>query len=221
MQLLHYFELAAFLSACINFRKHQHGILKWFLPFLLLVNSIELGNYFRLFKINNSNNWIYNIFNPVEFCFYSCIFYQILINPKDRKMIRYAVVIVLLIVLLDMFILEGMVYLNSYSYIIICWTISIYCYLYFRQVLRHVDDSNLLSRPFFWISTGLFLFCIGEAILFSFFQYFLVTHNFSKFRQVFLFLSNFLNAILYTCLSISFFCRTPPHHSSLQESYQE
>jgi hypothetical protein len=205
----HLFELTAFIASIINYHKIKNNILWWFIPFLLLVNLVEWGIVFKFYIIDHSNNWIYNIFDPLEFCFYSFIYYRLLSDKKNKKLILYLVTVILLFTIIDYAFIEPRQYLDSYSYILGCMAMVLYCFLYFRQVMQNIDENSLFANPYFWISSGLFLFSMGEAILFSCFQYFLITHNFSIFQPVFNFLSNVLIAILYTCLCISFFCRSP------------
>ncbi len=199
------FEFIALLASIFNYIRTRNRIGKWFLILLVLTNCIEWGNIFNLFTIRHSNNWLANIFNPLEFSFYTWLYLSILEKDKKKKNIRIFYVIYLLLTLINIFTLQGIVYFDSYSYITGC-CLMVYCtYVYFKQILLSFSEGNILKNPFFWINTGVLIFYAGDGLLMAFFEYFLQTKNFPAFRSTFIFFNNFLNIILYSCLTIAFF----------------
>jgi len=198
-------EIFAFLLCLIQFRKIKASILKWFLPFLLLTNIVEWGNYFKWYNYHHTNNWIFNIFNPIEFCFYGFLYYQTLLSKSGRNNVFYCCLFILITYLVNILFIQGFLYFDSYSYLVGCLVMVYFSYLYFVEKIKSVEQINITKTPLFWISVGLLFFYSGEFILFSFFQYFLSINDFESFLPVFHFFSAILNAILYLCISISFF----------------
>lgn len=200
------FESVAFIAAISNYFKTKKPVLKWFSLFLLLTNFIEWGNIFRLFSIKHSNNWVANLFNPVEFAFYGWLYFSVIDNNDDRKKIKTVFTLFLFATIINISFGQGFIYFDSYSYIFGCCFLILCVYLYFRQLINSVTEIKILTNPYFWISIGVLFFYTGQAFLMAFFQYFLYIKDFESFRSVFFFFNNLLNAILYSCLSISFFC---------------
>lgn len=198
-------ELLALFFCIKKYKKLSPTYFKWFLPLLLLTNIVEWGNYFKLFSYHHSNNWIYNIFNPIEFCFYGWLYYNYITNSVKRKIILYSCVVLIVAYLLNMLFIQGMVFFNSYTFLLGCLLMIYFTYLYFDQSIKSVSNTSITKTPFFWISVGVLFFYSGEFILWSFFQYFLTIKDFKGFRPLFHFFSPVLNAILYACISISFF----------------
>jgi|GEM_PF-2398275 len=204
-------ELLALIACVLLFGSLRKSILKWFLLLLVVTNIVEWGNHFKLFTIvysngMRSNNWIINLLNIFEFVFYGLIYKAIITNKKDKKRITVFLAVLLVAILLNILFVQGMFYFDSYTFILgACYLV--YCSaLFFKQQIQHIDNQNIFSQSFFWISLGLLFFCSGQAILVSFFQYFLYIKNFKSFLPVWRFFNNFLNIILYASLIIAFLC---------------
>jgi hypothetical protein len=174
---------------------------------MFLTNLVEWGNIFKLFIIRHSNNWVANLFNPVEFAFYTWLYCGIIENYKLGTRIMCLFFLYLTLTVINISFFQGLLYFDSYSYIFGCCCM-VYCvYLYFNQLMLNISDSNILINPIFWISTGVLFFYAGQAFLMAFFEYFLYIRDWAAFRSTFFFINNFLNILLYSCLTIAFFCR--------------
>jgi hypothetical protein len=202
-----FLELTAFLMAVISYLRHRDPVSKWFVVLLLLTNLVEWGNLFRLYSIRHSNNWIFNLFNPLEFAFYVCLFYSLYKNKEDKRKVARLYLGLLILTVLNILFLQGIRYFDSYSFMLGSLLILYCVYLFFKQLMQHVDDQNILKNRFFWVSVGLLFFYTGEFFLQAFFEYFLRINDFNSFRPTFYFFTNFLNILLYSCLSISFLCQ--------------
>ena len=204
------FESVALLACIMRFRQLHPKLLRWFLVLLLLVNAVEWGTFFRLYRINNSNNWIFNLLNTFQFIFYACIYYHLLLQNKARKYIAASCAVLALAIVVNIAFLQGISTFNSYTFIAGCACTVYWSYFYLMQQVESMETTGFTNDPFFWISIGLMIFHAGEFFLMSFFQYFSAINEFGHFFSVFSVCSNLLNAILYTCLTIAFFCRRAP-----------
>lgn len=214
--LILFLELVALLSCLYNFKQLKSSPLKWFLLLLVVTNFVEWGNHFHLFTINHSHNWISNIRNPFEFIFISWFYTKIIENPSLHKRIKVIAVFVFLASVLNFLFFQGYRYLNSYTIILGGCSGIYYIVLYFREVIEKAAIPNLYKHPYFWISVGFLFFYMGQSILLSFFQYFLITNQFKVFLPIWTIFIYLINFILYTCLSIAFFCRIKPPAISSQ-----
>ncbi len=202
-----WFELIALLIVLINHHRIKNTYLWWFIPLLLLTNIIEWGSYFHIFTLHKSNNWIYNVFTLIEFLFYSWLYYSIIPDKGSKRIIKLLATILFFTTLANQLFLQGFWHFHSYTFMLGCIVMVSYVFLFFRQMIQHVDDESLLRQPYFWVSIGVLFFYVGQFFYFAFFQYFLIKNDFGSSLPVFHFFNNLLNILLYTCLSISFFCK--------------
>ena len=181
-----------------------------FVWLLLLTNVIEWGSLNKVFLIQHfkySNNWIFNLFNPIEFGIYTSLYYSIMPGRKDRFAIVFLYFTYLVLSIINILFIQGLIFFDSYTFMFGC-LLMVYCVsLYFKQIIRNPETTNIVRERFFWISVGLLFFYTGDFLLMAFFEYFKSINDFPTFAPVFHFFSNLLNILLYTCLSISFFCK--------------
>ncbi len=215
---IHILESIALLSCTINFKKLESKALKGFLFLLILTNIVEWGNHYKLFIINHSNNWVANLRNPIEFAFIGWFYIQIIENPIIKKRIKYLSWVILLSSVINFCFFQGFRYLNSYTIILGSCICVYYIFEYFKQMMNTPGSVSLFKNSYFWISVGFLFFYTGQSILLSFFQYFLSINNFKPFLPIWEFFITLIIIILYSCLTISFFCRLKPTNTSLQES---
>ena len=192
--------------------------IKGFLFILMLTNIVELGSYYKLFVITHASNWVYNLRNPIEFAFIGWFYIQIIENPIIKKRIKYLTYLICFSSAINFFFFQGFRYLNSYTIILGSCICIYYIFEYFKQMMNTPGSVSLFRNPYFWISVGFLFFYTGQSILLSFFQYFLSTNNFKPFFPIWQFFITLINIILYSCLTISFFCRLKPTNTSSQES---
>jgi hypothetical protein len=205
------FETGALLAFIINYKKLLKTPFKSFFPLLIIMNTIEWGSWFKIWSINfngvRTNNWIYNIYHIVEIAFYAWFFFKNIDAAKEKKRVQVLYLIVLLLSLIDIIFVQRIESYNSYAYIVGgCYVV--YCvYLYFRQIIKNVGAESISKNGVFWVSIGSLFFFSGQAFLLSFYEYFKSINDFPSFQPVFFISSCLLIIILYTCLSISFFCK--------------
>jgi hypothetical protein len=205
------FELLAFLIVLYRRFIVRDHTLTIFVVLLFLVNVVEWGNVFRLFKIGRSNNWVFNFFNPIQFGIYTLVFWKTFFSLTDRRKTLFFYALYIVLTAINIIAVQKLYYFDSYTFMLGCIMVVYFVYLYFRQSLRHPAPENLASQRMFWFAIGLLFFHTGDFILMSFFEYFLHINDFKSFQPVFYVFINILNIFFYTCLSISFFCKpTPP-----------
>ncbi|MBS1638476.1 MAG: hypothetical protein JSR12_00310 [Bacteroidetes bacterium] len=199
-------ELVAFVISAILLIRTRNKESLFFFILLALTCFVELGSAYQLFTIKKTNNWIFNIFNPIEFSFYVWLYYKNTPVALYRKKMLIGLFALYLFYIIDTLFIQGVLYLSTYAYITGC-ILLIYCVFNFYQYWLNtitVTTIKVMQWPMFWVSIGVFIFFGGEVFLMSYFQYFLNTHKMEILFPVWSVLSNLLNIILYTCLSISF-----------------
>jgi hypothetical protein len=205
-------ELLALLAALNAYRKEKSSETLFFSFFLLATNIIEWGSALKLFVYHNSNNWIFNLFNPLEFGFYAWLYYTNINNTQSKRHIRMGLCIVWVSYLVNILFGQGFWFLDSYTYILGSVFIVYVVFLYYKNLLENLETvtTDIIRTRLFLISIGLFIFYGCETFLMAFFQYFLITKKFSVFYPAWSFLSITLNIILYSFIFISFWRKPRP-----------
>ncbi|MCW3465598.1 hypothetical protein [Chitinophaga nivalis] len=104
----------------------------------------------------------FTIMNYLQFLILSYFYWLIIKNKKVKRLIQVIPFALLVIVLLDLFKLEGLKYFNSISISVRTFILIIYAILYFLELLR--DDELIKnaifinSLPTFWFNSALFTY---------------------------------------------------------------
>ncbi len=153
---------------------------------------------------DKSNLWIYNFFLLIRVIACIYFYYQILNSSFIKKIIRYSVMPIIFIGVINYFFVETPNKLDKYAIIFAHLIITILCLLFFRQVLREKDFIRLRTYPPIWISLGLFLYHSATLPFFIFLNY-LIKAN-PALAISCLAINQVLNTIMYTLFLISFLC---------------
>lgn len=195
------------VAALFHARKIWGSALRPLLFLLPVINIVEWGNLFKLYSINHSTGWIFNlVVHPAELVCFASVYYALITGSQARKWITWFSVLAGIFMIADAAFIQGVTSLDTYSYIFLCCILVLFSSLYFTQLVYGDNDLSLIRMPYYWFNLGVLLFFAGEAPLFAFFEYFLVTNNFNAFRSTFLIFSNLLNIIFYTLVIVSCFC---------------
>jgi len=202
-----YFEIAALLVCLLFWKRIDNTRLKWFLPFMILIVSVELtGRYFKkeLGK-NEYNQMLYNISIPIEYQFYAYIFLLHYRTVLFKKVIRIFFIAFSTFVLLNILFIQGFREHNTNIVKAGTLLMIVFSCFYFSDLINEEGEKHLFRYPMFWIATGVLLFNAGE-FLFSI----SIDYLYDKFPKetfkVFASIIFKLICVLYTCISIAVLC---------------
>ncbi|RWY52259.1 hypothetical protein [Mucilaginibacter gilvus] len=204
------FELLALFTALVKYRSLLKSDYKFFIPFLILIVLYETGSLYNKFSIGNNNALATNLMTTFEFAFYSFFIRNTLNNPFYKKIILIAIFTCLVYNIINLFFIQGGMKLNVSTIILQTIVIILITGVYFLELMQ-VSFGNSLSiikLPGFWLNTGVLFFYLGEFLLFASYSYMAYKHNYD-YLMLFRMISDIANAILYTCLIISFLCLNP------------
>jgi len=158
-----YIEILAFITSVICWPKLKSTSLRWFPLFLLFISCVEFTAWYIRKRLHLPNAWIFNVSIVFEYGFYFYLFYKYLTNRIYKKLILISL---LLLVGTSIYInlVEDFAEFHSQPLLIGNFSIVILCCLYFFQIIQSEDYINLVREPLFWISSGLFLFNLGELL---------------------------------------------------------
>lgn len=196
-----------FFSTAVSIYRYNRlfpGYLRFFSFFLLLTLSVELtGFYLKEHFINNYR--LYNLFTPVELCFYSYIYYHALQSARIKKIIRLVIPLYLVFFVINILFLQNKREFDSYTETINDFLISAYALAYFYKLILKPPEAGLYGDPLFWISTGLLLFYAAELPYMSLFNFLEKKYKavFNDYYPVI----DYLNIIMYSLFAIGFLCK--------------
>jgi hypothetical protein len=160
-----YFEIAAFIASVIFWKQIKTTRLRWLMPFLFFILCIELtGRYLTKELTFKNNGWLYNISIPIEYIFYAYTFYLYFSIKKYKTIARVFLFGFPFFVLFNMIFIQGFLVFNNNILKIGSVCMIMFCCLYFFNLLKMEKIVNPISLPFFWITSGLFIFNLGEFV---------------------------------------------------------
>lgn len=201
-----YFELLSLLVALYFIKRLRGSYLILFVPFLILTNVQEWGSYFGYLAINGTNTLSLNIFNLIEFLFYSYIFYINTNSITIRRRIIFLAGALVIIILFNYLFIQGAGVFLSYSYLIGSLIMVSYVFMFYYNLFEQDKFIILPKYPLFWISIGVLFFYLGMFVYYAFFEL-LTVEYFIKNIVLFSLLMNIFNIILYTSFIIAFVCQ--------------
>ncbi len=126
-----------------------------FVYYLVALFLTYYANYLSFTKTQGDNNYLYNLFFLITACVFSYYFYN-LFTARIRKMIA----LFLLLINLTLFIFYDIVSrkfagtYNNYVTATCFLSIVVYSLLYFYQILKNVNELNILHEFNFWLISG-------------------------------------------------------------------
>lgn len=154
---------------------------------------------------------LYNLYIPFSFFIISGYFSSLLKSNISQIFLGISVPIVLLFYILKDVGDISFLMLNYKTYMVTFAITTIYCILYFIEILK--EDFDLLPNANFWIVTGMLFFYSGFFFLSGFIN-FLAGQDKVLARKLFS-INHILNIIYYSLITYGFICQRRLAKSSL------
>jgi hypothetical protein len=132
---------------------------------ILVITLIAESFAFQLLKKKENNLFIFHLLVPLQFIFYTMIFY---FESKRRSVKRIMVASIVLVCIMSIALslkTQGIDEYNSYVTMARHFFLVIWILLFFRRMLVEVEIPNPLHEPMFWISTGLLFYSLGSFFI--------------------------------------------------------
>jgi len=197
--LNHIAEFSALVVSLILWKYIKKGKLKSLPFFLLFILLVELtGNYLQ--KKMFANVRLYNISIPIEYGYYFFLYY--LHGGKTlRLFIKWSSFVLIAITGICFVKLPSTFF---HSYVLVAGEVFIIngsCIFLYEQ-FQNTEDESLLKNYFFWLSSGLLLFNLGELAYFLFFPL-IHANKWDRFDFLFKQINNSLLLLLYLSYILS------------------
>lgn len=205
-----YLQLSSLIIASICYQGLKHYGILIFIPLLFLDCLVDLlGDNYLTFGWK-SNYFLYNYYLLITTPLYLIVFSKMLNLNGKLKIVSIAIgSLLMLLILINLFFIQGKSQFNSYSLLLIMVINVIFSSLILINLVT--DDRqvpSLFKEPFFWINSAILLFSLGTLVVLGLQQY--IAANRIKLNEKMLYntVMHILNIILYSALSYGFIlCR--------------
>ena len=211
MVLFYCYLLVLLISSVVGLVriKNQPVHLKYFAFFLLVTLFVELAGLVLRKTSPQYNHWLYNLYLPIHYFFYSWLYYRLLRSPFMRRLIAWSAVVFVTVYLGNIWKGQGINVFNSYSYLLssfllVGWVMAYFLQLiltYF-QVMR--EPLNLARDPTFYISAGVLIFNLSFFFYLGLLPYLL--QMYPELSSIFQQILMLVNILLYSLFAIAFLC---------------
>jgi hypothetical protein len=211
---LYYIALASillsYISSLRSFRLDMPRHFKHFSFFLLFTLLGEVFAYawprllYEYTPYDRSNQWFYNIFHFIGYCFCFYFFSRILVRANIRRSVVISCILYALFAIGNFFFLQGPVRLNTYSELVAS-ALLVFCSIsYYYQLLYAKEVVAIKNDSAFWISTGIFINALGSILGLSLIN---MMFRYSPDKALtFLLLIQLSGLLTYITFSIAFLC---------------
>ena len=199
-------ELLTFIAALVWCNGRKSGVFKLFIPFTLLTVFTEsTARYLGYYCNVKDNSFVYTIFYPIDFLFYSYLFYVSVRNQALRKTVGVIAVLVLAFMINNAIWIQGFFKLNTYSDLLERIVLVGFCFLYLFDLLQQSEDiQSPLKLPMFWVVTGLLFYNLGGMVMISLYDFARVNKLNWNGTRIFDIVFRTINVLLYAPFIIAF-----------------
>jgi len=200
-----YFEIAALIASVVFLYKFDNKPLRWFIPFLLLMVSVDFTGLYIRKELKHVNTWLFNFSIPIEYLFYGFMIGSLCITKSYKKLIFGCTILFAVWAVVNLVFLQGFTNLDTNTLKAGGICMIIFSGLGFVDLFKNDSHVSLVKNSLFWLCTGVLFFNTGEFLYFFFFDVFL--HNgWDKTAKVFASINNKLIYVLYSCIIIAIVC---------------
>lgn len=201
-----FIEVLCFTLALLFLKNSKAGLWKYFKMYMLLTVLIEATGWLLRTYWHVNNQWLYNIFAPIQAFFLFWVFYKIYPKQFNSKLFLGICAAAFSIVYVIECFRHPFTIFNNNSWIVFSFSIIIACGLYYYFLLKDDEYINLAVHPPFWFVTGVFLYFFCSSVCTLFFSQ-LVRINIMQNISLRYLLFILFNLILYGCWSYAFLCK--------------
>lgn len=135
--------------------------LKIIFYYIIASTLVEIVAWITIYY-HQTNHWLSNISNIIEFAFLSYYFTKIFTVLKLNSFIKnFSVTILFVIIFLTFIDYKNINHYNSIAYIITCFVLMAYTMIHFYELLNSLSVPKLSYYSHFWISVAILLFFSG------------------------------------------------------------
>jgi len=155
------FSIALLLRTIIE---KQVKVKVLFIYYLLAALGFGYASWL-VFK-NENNNWIYNLLylpGVVAICYY---FHETFYSRRNKAIVNFFITLNIIYFVVRMIVFGKLVILDSFGYSLLSISVSFLSFVYFYQLLRHVNEFKVWANFDFWLISSYLLYFLGSFFIF-------------------------------------------------------
>jgi hypothetical protein len=203
MQFHHWAELSAWITGCLLVKAAWPAPFKWLVVLAGLSFSVELAGHIMWTQYRLFNNWLYNIFLPIQCILFLYFFYAVALHPTVKKALKVLFVLMAVGQLVAYINHKNFSVLNSYASTLFLFLMLLASCLFYLDAILNNLEISLLKQPAFYIGAGVLFFTVIFILLFAFWA---VNISIPHYRQVLKYSIIVANTFLYGGLIAGFVC---------------
>lgn len=177
--------------------------LRWLSVLLFVIIITEsLSNY--LHSQHWNNQWLYHLYNPVEYLFLAYLYRQSAHAQVTKQWIGLSAIAYVGFCLVNLLVWQSVTVSPSNAYRVEWLFVIILILNYFYELYRNNSLIVIRKEYLFWISVGNFFFYAGTFFLMSLIDE-VQKRDLSLARQLY-HINTILNIVMYTFWGIAFLC---------------
>lgn len=136
------------------------------LLFYYLLAAISFSYAGWMVYKNLNNNWIYNLmYLPAVVAI--CYYFHETFTSKRKKLIVKSLIALNVIYFVARFLLFGkLIIIDSFGYSLLSFSVLFLSFIYFYQLLKHVNEFKVWVQFDFWLVSGYLLYFLGSFFIF-------------------------------------------------------
>ncbi len=154
---IYYFVLISGILISIYSYKKNSKVFKLLIKLIAITFFTEM-TAILIVKYLPTNSYVFQIFTPLEYYFYTKIFSAFIKAEKLKKLISLSFYIFLIISLLNIIFLQPLSTSNTNTIILECYLIVVMSLLLFIDIRNNLEYHNILKEEVFWFNSAVFIF---------------------------------------------------------------
>lgn len=201
-----YFQILALIASIFFYKGLKAYRINFFVFILSVVCIIESISANRVLFNLKTNYLFYNLYLLISTPVYFYLFYFLLnIKAKYRWTFIGIAFLISFLFFLDFLFFEGPQNINTLSIIFQQFVfILLSCFLLFKMAVSQ-QFFILQNHPFFWIASGLLIFCLGTLVVLGLNQFIRINKITLANKHLYGAIMPVLNVILYSSYSYAFY----------------
>lgn len=198
-------EWCAFIAAIFLINKKK-TIWRLFIPFLFLTIVAETFGWYSHYVLVKNNNWVFNILMILNISFSIWLFQKADLFKPFKKKLKWASGIFLIFAIGNVFVFQGFWNYDFYTEVLGDIFLAIIACCFFYLLLKEEAFRDIFTYEYFWLSNGLLFSSLCNIILYLFLDSLRAFYKQTNIN-VYSYINDVLNILLYGSLIISFICR--------------
>ncbi len=203
IKIVYYGLLGLCLAALLLNSKKLNKIYYLFIPVIIFAITAQVFEEVLKLKDVEGHNFIFHIYQPVEYSLLALFYYHLIHSKLTRKLILLSIPLVLLFSIFYYTMGSGVFFGADFVDFCVCaFFICVWVIVFFWELLRSDETLNLVNYPAFWVNGANLLFYGGCLMVMG--VYFSFLKSDAVVAKQLLKINHYLNLVLYSMYIIGF-----------------